>query len=217
MCGNAAEFILDPWVMMQLPWYPVMFHQWLAAVLSEVLKFEKELVELNHWPIADLMKTPVGQLFQIRAILRRSLYCGFLYLHMQYEYCPDFEMEQSIVSIIMDRVVLLAAPYLRFLLSNNYMRLLMSLKNYLWTEVKNRGPVGPLTRINNMYDAKFDELHYLYSPEFWKSDGKAEKLFGRSAADSMKNSQGTEKEWIEDFLQDAEFKVFLVSYTFELL
>jgi hypothetical protein len=208
LCGNAAEFILDPWVMIQLPWYPVMFHQWLAAVLAEVLKFEKEIVELNHWPIADSMKIPVGLLFRVRTTLRRTLYCGFLFLHMQYEYCPDFEMEQSIVSTIMDRVVLLAAPYLRFLLSNNYKRLLMSLKNYLWTAAKNRGPVRPSARINNMYDAKFDELSYLYSPDFWKSDGKAEKLFGKSTADAMKNSKATVEEWTEEFLEDAEFKVF---------
>jgi hypothetical protein len=208
LCGNVAEFILDPWVMMQLPWYPVMFHQWLAAVLSEVLKFEKELVELNHWPITDLMKTPVGQLFKIRTILRQSLYCGFLFLHLQYSHCPDFEFEQNMVSTIMDRIVLWVAPYLQFLLSSNSRRLIMSLKNYLWTEVKNRGPVGPLARINNMYDAKFDEIHYLYNPDFWKSDGKAEKLFGKSTADLMKNSRKTGEDWIESFTEDVEMKVF---------
>jgi hypothetical protein len=209
LCGNAAEFILDPWVMIQLPWYPVMFHQWLAAVLSEVLKFEKEIVEFHHWPVADSMKTPIAQLFFVRARLRRALYCGFLYLHLQYSHCPDFEMEQDMVTTILDRIILFAAPYLRFLLSGNSMRLVMSLKNYLWTAVKSRGPFRPVARINNMYEALFDELHYLYNPQFWKSDGKAEKIFGKLTTDEFrKNLKANEEEWNEEFLENVESKVF---------
>jgi hypothetical protein len=208
LCGNAAEFILDPWVMIQLPWYPVMFHQWLVAVLAEVLKFEKEIAEFHHWPIAESMSNTISQLLDVRARLRGALYQGFVLLHLQYSHCPELEVDQRMVSVILDRIVLFSAPYLRFLLSNNAMRLVMSLKHYLWTSVKHGGPFRPVARINK-YDAKLDELDYLYNPQFWKSDAKAEKLFGKlTKEEMMKNLPTSEEEWNEQFLENAEFMVF---------
>jgi hypothetical protein len=35
-CRNAKDFILEPTVLVQLPWKPVLLHQWVSAALSEV-------------------------------------------------------------------------------------------------------------------------------------------------------------------------------------
>jgi hypothetical protein len=38
---SAAEFLLDPWLLIQLPWNAALLNQWLMAALAEVFKFKK--------------------------------------------------------------------------------------------------------------------------------------------------------------------------------
>jgi len=49
-CKSAAEFLLEPWILVQLPFQPVLLHQWSVALLAESLKFEKELQEMTFIP-----------------------------------------------------------------------------------------------------------------------------------------------------------------------
>lgn len=180
MCGSAAEFILDPWVLIQLPWHPLMLHQWLAAVLAETLKFEKEIAEFFHWPVANLMIPTLNNVVQIREALRQVLNCGFIRLFSLYATSPSFDASQTVVSPALDDVVLSAIPYLQFLLSKRCMRLIMSLKSILWTKTKDIGPLHP-TSMHLYHDSTLDKLSYLYNPKFWKSDSKADDLFGKMA------------------------------------
>jgi hypothetical protein len=177
LCESAAEFILDPWVLIQLPWHPVMFHQWLAAVLAETLKFEKEIAEFYHWPVADLMMPTLENLAKIREALRTALNCGLVNLFSLYSISPSFDGAEQVVPLILDETVLPVIPYLRFILSKGASRLIMSLKKILWTQIKAKGPLHPTSMV--LYqDNTLDELIYLYSPKFWKCDSKAEELFG---------------------------------------
>lgn len=178
LCENASEFILNPWVLIQLPWYPLMFHQWLAAVMAETLKFEKEIAEFFHWPVILPMLPIICNLVKISEILRGTLVRGFLFLHTQYSLHDDIELDQTVVKGISDRVVLFAIPHLQFLLSNDTMRLVQTLKRIFWIQMKNNGPLCSIP-LSTFYSNLLDKTNYLYNPEFWKSDCRGKDLFGK--------------------------------------
>jgi hypothetical protein len=66
LCKTPAEFLLDPWVLMQLQWNPVLLLQWTAGVLVEFYTFRLELVELYRWFLPrNLTMTTVKKLFKM--------------------------------------------------------------------------------------------------------------------------------------------------------
>ena len=62
LCKSAKDFLLEPCILIQLPWTPILLHQWLVAALAEVLLFEKSSVELRHWPIPKLFHSCASEL-----------------------------------------------------------------------------------------------------------------------------------------------------------
>jgi hypothetical protein len=40
---NAAEFLLEPWVLLQIPFQPAMLHQWAVALLAESMIFQQKI------------------------------------------------------------------------------------------------------------------------------------------------------------------------------
>jgi len=65
-CKTSAEFLLNPWVLMQLPWHPVLLLQWTAGVLTEYNSLRLELVEFYRWPMPSHRHTiVVNKLFEV--------------------------------------------------------------------------------------------------------------------------------------------------------
>jgi hypothetical protein len=59
-CGSAEDFLLNPWVLIQLPFRPAVLHQWAVALLAEALKFQLEISDLlvidtptNYGPLVE--------------------------------------------------------------------------------------------------------------------------------------------------------------------
>jgi len=50
-CQSAAEFLLEPWILVQLPFQPLLLHQWAVALLAEALKFQRELDDVSFYPV----------------------------------------------------------------------------------------------------------------------------------------------------------------------
>jgi len=50
-CESAAEFLLEPWVLVQLPFQPLLLHQWCVALMAEALKFKTELGDICYFPL----------------------------------------------------------------------------------------------------------------------------------------------------------------------
>lgn len=45
-CGSVEDFLLSPWVLIQLPFRPPLYHQWTLALLAETLKFQMDISDL---------------------------------------------------------------------------------------------------------------------------------------------------------------------------
>lgn len=43
VCKTAAEFLLEPWILLQIPFQPVLLNQWTVALLAEALIFQKKI------------------------------------------------------------------------------------------------------------------------------------------------------------------------------
>lgn len=65
LCKTSAEFLLNPWVLMQLPWQPVLLLQWTAGVLIEMYALRLELVELYRWPLPFKVNLVVKKFFKL--------------------------------------------------------------------------------------------------------------------------------------------------------
>jgi hypothetical protein len=42
-CKSGAEFLLEPWVLLQMPFQPSLLHQWAVALLAEALTFQLKI------------------------------------------------------------------------------------------------------------------------------------------------------------------------------
>jgi len=63
------DFLTDPWVLVQLPFQPTLLHQWSLALLTEYLRFEKEVSGFHNYATktssaskVELAKTTVDQI-----------------------------------------------------------------------------------------------------------------------------------------------------------
>jgi len=74
-CQSAAEFLLEPWILVQLPFQPILFHQWSVALLAEALKFEKELFELYYVP--KKLRSPVVKLLEMCNLMYEAAFKFF--------------------------------------------------------------------------------------------------------------------------------------------
>jgi hypothetical protein len=66
-CKTSAEFLLNPWVLMQLPWQPVLLLQWVAGVVTEIYSLRLELIELYRWRLPIGATRAVKKLFKMVA------------------------------------------------------------------------------------------------------------------------------------------------------
>jgi hypothetical protein len=77
LCKSAEEFLMCPWVLIQLPWNAVLFNQWLLAALAEVLEFKKHLVSFYSQPIHPSLQPIVENLLNPVLTVHRRLLYGF--------------------------------------------------------------------------------------------------------------------------------------------
>jgi len=190
-CETSAEFLLEPWLLVQLAWNPLMFHQWLVAVTAEIYKFEKELAEFYHWPVAQQQIPTLSSLWSITDQLRQISMLGFLHLCSTFELCPSEESQEIVKDIVQNIVE--ALPLLKFMLSKEAMKVVKSLKKLLWTPAKSGlGPINPMS-MRVMKRVTLEDINSLYHPKFWK-EGKFGEVFGNVLnkgvqADPSKNTK----------------------------
>jgi hypothetical protein len=46
-CKSAEEYLFEPWVLLQLPFEPVILHQWSVALMAEALRFRKQITDFT--------------------------------------------------------------------------------------------------------------------------------------------------------------------------
>jgi hypothetical protein len=131
---KASEFLLEPCILIQLPWNTVMLHQWLVAAFVEVLIIEKASLELRHWPLPPhLVNISTNLLFTVKK-LKQRVALGFAILFKQTINHPNIDRNHP--AWIMDNVVLPSIPTLEFLLSGSANNICKSIKKLAWSDSK---------------------------------------------------------------------------------
>lgn len=123
---SSAEFLLEPCVLVQLPWSFILLRQWLIAAFIEVIKFELQTVEFRHWPIPREAEECVRELLFLIKQTKSSLLLGFYFCCRITNSYPNTIEEMP--ANIMDKVVLPSMPTLELLCSGEAYRILHTLK-----------------------------------------------------------------------------------------
>jgi hypothetical protein len=84
-CQTSAEFLLDPWVLMQLPWNPVLLMQWTAGVLTEYYSLRFEMVELLRWFLPLRPSRVVRKLFSLLSQMPLYLLKALHHMEMHFK------------------------------------------------------------------------------------------------------------------------------------
>jgi hypothetical protein len=178
LCTTSAEFLLNPWVLLQLQWNPVLLLQWTAGVLVEFYTFRLELVELYRWYLPhNLTLTTVKKLFKLLHFFHVNSYRVLSHLTLYFR-SISMQCGCQITSDFMNLVNHGIVPLLEFVTSGKARDIVRALK---------RISFGSNYRSNtDNYTATF--IHYewestynsIFSDHFWHQ-GKYEDLIGPAA------------------------------------
>jgi len=113
-CQTAAEFLLEPWILVQLPFQPLLLHQWSVALLAEALKFQKELGEFQSMP--KQLQRPVGKLVEMCQLMFKMAFQFFDHFSI-YMYEGKTTMDGN-VGLEFLKHVPDVLPVIKFVLSN---------------------------------------------------------------------------------------------------
>jgi len=122
-CQTATEFLLEPWILVQLPFQPLLFHQWSVALLAEALKFEIELKELFYIP--SHLKTPVGKLEKMCNLMFRAAFKFFDHF-TSYFYKEEENLSSNVGSSFLD-LLPEVLPVIEFVLSEDCRKIIKAL------------------------------------------------------------------------------------------
>jgi len=140
LCKSAAEFLLEPWLLMQVPWNPAVYYQWLIAALAEVLRAKQQLVEFHTWLVGENLFSAVAKLLTQVETLHRRIILGFdliNWLSNSHVVSSGFDINCQAVECILNMVVLPSLPVIEFLLDDKFNIMVRALKRMAWpTEIQ---------------------------------------------------------------------------------
>jgi hypothetical protein len=125
------DFLSNPWVLIQCPWHPVVFHQWLVAALAETIEFDTVFSTLRHLPVPKNLHPIVLRLASIKNKAMILIRCGFKLLSLQIK--SKNTVDFDIVKCILDKVVLPFRPIIRFLEDGSAHAIIVNLEKMLWS------------------------------------------------------------------------------------
>jgi hypothetical protein len=177
---TSAEFLLEPWLVIQLPWHPAVYHQWLIAALAEVLKALNELVEFYWWPVPKKLFAVVGKLLSQVETLYRRILTGFRlinWLSSGEDSGNGFETNCQTVECILNMIVLPSLPVIEFLVSNKFDRMVRALKRLAWLS---KGKEEADCQVNSFEVSEVEaSLPVLYRDLF---ESGAVSMFGKTSS-----------------------------------
>jgi hypothetical protein len=182
LCESVSEFLLEPWLLMQLPWNPVLYNQWLAAALAEVLRAKKELVEFYRWPVPEEESSAVRTLLSEVETLHRRLLSGFGLINWLSNEGIFTELNLTTVACIMNNVIIPSLPIIEFIVSNKFYLVTRALKRRIWpSEDKETKALDIIALCNDV----IDDYQTMYGLKFFEKD-KAADIFGYKKKDFKK-------------------------------
>jgi hypothetical protein len=143
LCETSAEFLLEPWLVMQLPWHPALYYQWLAAALPEVFKAKKQLSEFYYWPVPKQTFLAVAKLLSMVETLHRRIILGFRLINWlpnsKDSYSSGFDLNSNIALLILNLIVLPSLPTIEFFVGDKFNTVVRAVKRMAWSYTSYKG------------------------------------------------------------------------------
>jgi hypothetical protein len=172
-CESAEEFLLEPWLLMQIPWHPALYNQWLAAALAEVLTAKKELVEFYRWPIPTKLTLAVSMLLSQVETLHRRLLVGIGLINWLTNSGAGFEPNLFTAKFVLKHVLFASLPTIEFFVSKKFYHVAQALKRMAWDGRVSKGE----DLVANCNNTNIDDFQTIYGLRFFEKDNAAD-IFG---------------------------------------
>jgi len=137
-CESAEEFLLEPWVLLQLPFEVTILHQWTVALMAEALRFQKKHTDFTTMAYPEHLKQFVDQLTVMNILLLSG--ANFFMLCISKLMGKDNSMNHMHATaslFIWDEFefrLSLILPVLKFVLSEECDTLISTLKRMAWSQ-----------------------------------------------------------------------------------
>jgi hypothetical protein len=156
-CKTASEFLLNPWVLIQLPWDTTLLHQWLVAIEAEILQLSKEFEEFHVWSIPEPVNSEVKKLYLIIGDLRGRVTRGFVLIDWMEKQWPQVDGRAN--KCILDCIVLPALSPLEFILSQKALDVTKALKVLTFKNSVSCSDKGFVFRVVELEDEESNLYH----------------------------------------------------------
>jgi len=188
-CQSAAEFLLEPWVLIQLPFKPLLLHQWCVALIAEALKFYKELGDMTT-VVPSRLHRPVTKLVEMYNLMMRTA-CNYIINVVAYVY-------GGVCSYTLDNLPEVLSV-LEFVLSDECRNGVKALKNLAWNSTTKSSLRELPVKMNGL---DFDSF-CCYNKNYWKRKKVVNDICPRVGDGSVSNRK-TVKKCDEGNITDSE-------------
>jgi len=132
LCESSAEFLLEPWLLMQVPWHPAVYYQWLSAALAEVLKAKKQVCDFYWLPVPEKLFPVIARLLSMVETLHHRIISGFRLINwltnLNEDFGSGYETNCHAVRCILDLVVLPSLSTIEFFVGDKFNVVVLALK-----------------------------------------------------------------------------------------
>lgn len=166
--GSIEEFLLSPWVLLQVPFRPAVQHQWTLALLAETLKFQMEISDLvviqtptTLHPALNILKNMSNAMY---TCAQNFILVYLTWLGSKWRYPPDKTLISDLSKLL---------PTVKFVLSAECRLVIKALKHLAWSDQgigECRSLLGWQEQIR-----PFDVMH-IYSQDCWENENLS--MFG---------------------------------------
>jgi len=159
-CQSAAEFLLEPWILVQLPFQPLLFHQWSVALLAEALNFKKELCEIYSIPKSLIsLGTKLTEMCNLMFQTAFKFFDHF----SSYMYDGDESLSDSVSSNFLVNLPNVL-PIIEFVLSDECKNIVKAIKKIAWRVNSFDHGVN-----NNIwFESGGENFSFCYNMNYWK-------------------------------------------------
>jgi len=167
-CESAAEFLLEPWVLLQLPFEPTILHQWTVALMAEALRFQKKITDFTTMAYPEHLKTVVDKLIAIASLLLNGAnkFLSFIakLVNVKKDSINRMHATASLYWNDFQEILPQVVVALKFVLSEECGAVISALKRMAWNENADERTGSSEMDVNIMPDGIYS-LYYWDDPD----------------------------------------------------
>ncbi|XP_065341631.1 uncharacterized protein LOC135940603 [Cloeon dipterum] len=176
LCTKPRDFILDPWILVQLPFQPSILQQWVAAVYVEYLKLREQMAFFTVVTFPPSLREIIEVLFLLQSLFMKTIKEVFHVLDIN---CKTSNMEEATsatIEMMKGSGMKLLISILQFAMSLECTNIIDSLKRMAWS-VKTRDKCTSPQRRYFEHVGFLNIPNMVYDLNFW-SRRKYNEIFG---------------------------------------